>query len=345
MKKRRRQVNKAKEQRAKNKEQSKKDSKACLARTFLAFIIFHFSLFICHAQTAVSEIETLLGTNTVTYAQAARFVLDASDTMITSDPYEAFLYAKERNWLPKNASPDGSARLDEVSLLLMCSFNLNGGMLYSFTPNPRYAYRELTYNSIIQGRSDPAMNVSGEMLLFIVGRILDGQDEETAIAAEKERRRIVAEELARKKKAEEERIAEELARKKAEEEERAAEKERQRNLAIGLVRQNVQFLPDSAELLESEQLRLQKLANILKNIPGIKIQAEGHTARVGTPESCFELSDERAQAVASYLILLEALKESDVTVVGHGAEKPIADNSSAAGMAANRRVEIIILED
>jgi outer membrane protein OmpA-like peptidoglycan-associated protein len=174
------------------------------------------------------------------------------------------------------------------------------------------------------------MNVSGELLLFITGRILDGQDEETAIATEKERRRI---------------IAEELARKKAEDEKIAAEKERQRNIAIGLVRQNVQFLPDSAVLLESEKLRLQELAKILKNIPGIKIQVDGHTAQVGTPESCFELSDERAQAVASYLILLEALKESDVTVIGHGAEKPIADNSSAAGMAANRRVEIIILED
>jgi flagellar motor protein MotB len=56
-------------------------------------------------------------------------------------------------------------------------------------------------------------------------------------------------------------------------------------------------------------------------------------------------SHERAQAVASHLIELEAVHADNVTVIGHGAERPIADNATAEGMAENRRVEIIILDN
>jgi hypothetical protein len=115
--------------------------------------------------------ETLLSTNAVTYAAAARFLLEASDTMATSDPDEAFRYAAERNWLPKNSSANDPARLDGVSLLLMRSFGIDGGIMYTLTKNAHYAYRELAYKNVIQGNTDPAMNVSGERLLFITNRV------------------------------------------------------------------------------------------------------------------------------------------------------------------------------
>jgi hypothetical protein len=136
---------------------------------FLLFIICagHLS-----AQSTAAEIETLLDTKAVTFAQAARFLLQASDTMTTSDTDAAFRYAQERGWLPKNALSDNKIRLDEVSLLVMRSFDLKGGILYSLTKHPQLAYRELEYYSIIQGRIEPAMNVSGEQLLFITGRAL-----------------------------------------------------------------------------------------------------------------------------------------------------------------------------
>jgi hypothetical protein len=97
----------------------------------LTFFIFHFSLFICFAQSPAEEMERLLSTDAVTYASAARFLLEASDTMVTKDPNEAFRYAAERNWLPKNVTANDPARLDGVSLLLMQSFGINGGILYT----------------------------------------------------------------------------------------------------------------------------------------------------------------------------------------------------------------------
>jgi hypothetical protein len=141
-----------------------------IKRYTLTLCFFFSLLFICFAQSTGEEIETLLATNAVTYAAAARFLLEASDTMVTNDPNEAFRYAAERNWLPKKAGANDAARLDGVSLLLMRSFGINGGIMYSLTKSPRYAYRELTYNNIIQGRADPAMNVSGDQLLFITNR-------------------------------------------------------------------------------------------------------------------------------------------------------------------------------
>jgi len=124
-----------------------------------------------------NEIETLLLTDAVTYAQSARFLLEASDAFATFDSQEAFRYAQEQKWLPKKASADDNARLDAISFLAMRSFEMKGGVMYSITKNKavlaaHYSYRELTAKKIIQGRTSPSMNVSGRLLLFITERML-----------------------------------------------------------------------------------------------------------------------------------------------------------------------------
>jgi len=149
-----------------------------------------FCIFICctvftpllPSQTA-EKIENLLNVHSVSYEEAALFILEAADAHATygssviSDPAEAFRFAAEQKWLPKKISGGGSARLDAVSLLLMRSFGVKGGLFYSLFKNPHYAYRELVYMEVIQGKADPAMNVSGEALLFMVNRILSGRPE------------------------------------------------------------------------------------------------------------------------------------------------------------------------
>jgi hypothetical protein len=55
----------------------------------------------------------------------------------------------------------------------MGAFGIKGGVMYSVTKSPHYAYRELVYQGIIQGRADPGLAVSGDLLLFMVSKVLD----------------------------------------------------------------------------------------------------------------------------------------------------------------------------
>jgi len=124
------------------------------------------------AQGAAAEIEYLLASPAVTYAQASRFVLEAADAAIFEDPAEAFGFAMERNWLPGNAAPDAPARLDGVSLLLMRSFGLSGGIMFTLTGSAHFAYREMEYMGFLHGRISPRQRVSGDILLYLTGRVL-----------------------------------------------------------------------------------------------------------------------------------------------------------------------------
>jgi outer membrane protein OmpA-like peptidoglycan-associated protein len=108
---------------------------------------------------------------------------------------------------------------------------------------------------------------------------------------------------------------------------------------------NIQFQAESSRLMPSETAKLRLIAEILRRYPDRDILVAGHTALAGTAEGRKKLSEERAQAVAEALIAAGAQKAERVQVVGYGAERPIADNSSEAGMARNRRVEITILEN
>ena len=103
-------------------------------------------------------------------------MLEASGVIVLSSQREVFDYAVQQNLLPKNVSADESVRLDRLSLLLMRSFDIKGGLFYTLFKTPHYAYRELAFLNIIQGRHDPGMIVTGERLLFYVSRILSQRE-------------------------------------------------------------------------------------------------------------------------------------------------------------------------
>ena len=109
--------------------------------------------------------------------------------------------------------------------------------------------------------------------------------------------------------------------------------------------ENIQFAPDSAVLLSSEMAKLDIIADILMRFPDRDILVTGHTALAGTAAGRLQLSRERAAAVANYLIRNNVRSSDRVIIRGYGAERPIADNRTPAGMARNRRVEITILEN
>jgi outer membrane protein OmpA-like peptidoglycan-associated protein len=301
----------------------------------LALLLICFVYANIAAQNAAQEIETLLGTNAVTYAQAARFILDASNSLTVSNHNEAFQYAKEQGWLPKNVSSDDTARLNGISQLLVKSFGLKGGIMYSITNAPHYAYRELIYRGIIQGRVTGAQTVSGEHLIFITGRLL-------GLMERAEEMRIADEEKAARRRREA--MAAEISAMLVEQEVSDTTVQATET-GITITLSNIQFLADSAVLHGSEMAKLQEIASILQNIPGIKIHVSGHTALAGTVESRLNISRERARVVANYLVSLGACPQANITYAGYGSDRPIADNTTEAGMALNRRVEITILEN
>ena len=132
------------------------------------------------ALSTAAEIESLLASDVITYAQASRFVLDAAEVRAFTDPEEAFRFAMEQNWLPRNVVPDGAVRLDSLSLLLLRSFGLRGGILFSLTGSPHFAYREMEYRGFLHGRISPGQRVCGDTLLYLTGRLL-GYIEEAAL--------------------------------------------------------------------------------------------------------------------------------------------------------------------
>lgn len=107
--------------------------------------------------------------------------------------------------------------------------------------------------------------------------------------------------------------------------------------------ENIQFKANSAVLEDSEKEKIELIAEILKGYQN-DILVAGHTARAGSEASCQALSEERADSVADYLIGLGVRDKYHILTIGHGSKMPIAPNSTAKGMAKNRRVEITILD-
>jgi outer membrane protein OmpA-like peptidoglycan-associated protein len=114
---------------------------------------------------------------------------------------------------------------------------------------------------------------------------------------------------------------------------------------VTITLENIQFLPDSAILREEEKEKLGTIAEILMEYPERDILVEGHTALAGTPQGRQQLSEERARAVADYLLSLGVKEAEHLITRGMAAREPIAENTTAAGMRKNRRVEITILEN
>ena len=78
--------------------------------------------------------------------------------------------------LPAGAEDGNPIRLDEFAFMLVRAFGFRGGLMYTLFPGPRYAYRELVYRKVLEGRLDPAQTVSGERLLHILGKALEWRE-------------------------------------------------------------------------------------------------------------------------------------------------------------------------
>jgi curli production assembly/transport component CsgE len=89
---------------------------------------------------------------------------------------------------------------------------------------------------------------------------------------------------------------------------------------------------------------LQKFADILKKNPTLGILITGHTDNTGSLALNQRLSMKRAQTVADFLIEKNVNSTQVKEIKGKDYSEPVADNSTVAGRAANRRTEVSLLE-
>ena len=102
------------------------------------------------------------------------------------------------------------------------------------------------------------------------------------------------------------------------------------------------FAVDRSELAPVARQNLRDLAAILNKYDDTEILIEGHTDATGSEDHNLVLSRNRAHAVANELEGQQVVA-TRFTIMGYGEVQPIADNGTAVGRAANRRVELAIM--
>ncbi|WP_140908773.1 OmpA family protein [Cognatiluteimonas lumbrici] len=105
---------------------------------------------------------------------------------------------------------------------------------------------------------------------------------------------------------------------------------------------NITFAFDSSNLQSQFYPVLNNVADTLNEYNQTVIEVAGHTDSVGTDAYNQTLSEQRARSVANYLSS-RGVSMQRMIVVGAGESRPIASNSTDAGRAQNRRVEITIV--
>jgi outer membrane protein OmpA-like peptidoglycan-associated protein len=100
------------------------------------------------------------------------------------------------------------------------------------------------------------------------------------------------------------------------------------------------FATGKSTLNQSSKAALTKFSKILVANPTMDITILGHTDNVGSLDTNQKLSQGRAQAVADFLKSQSVGEAQIKDIIGKNFSQPVADNATAAGKAANRRVEV-----
>ena len=123
--------------------------------------------------------------------------------------------------------------------------------------------------------------------------------------------------------------------------EAVAETKRTENGLLVQMKGDILFDTGSAALKPEAITQLSQVGDILAKYGDDRVRIEGHTDSVGTTSSNEALSLRRADAVKTVLAG-RGVQEKQITALGMGETRPVADNTSADGKAKNRRVELHI---
>lgn len=106
---------------------------------------------------------------------------------------------------------------------------------------------------------------------------------------------------------------------------------------------SVHFAFNSDVLSAKAKKALDELAANIPNTKGYMVVVEGGTDSVGNAQYNYELSERRADNVIQYLATKYDVPAHKIYVIGLGKDKTVASNSSSAGRAKNRRVDVRLM--
>ena len=106
----------------------------------------------------------------------------------------------------------------------------------------------------------------------------------------------------------------------------------------------VYFERGNSQLLNDSFAELNRVADMMMENPGVKIELAGHTDNQGSSKLNLQLSQERVDIVKQYLIE-HGIEGSRIRGKGYGGTRPVASNASEETRKLNRRVEFTILKN
>lgn len=115
-------------------------------------------------------------------------------------------------------------------------------------------------------------------------------------------------------------------------------------IGTSIVLRNIFFDHDQATLRKESVAELDRLIQLLEDLPRLKIEIAGHTDNSGSDSYNLKLSQRRAKSVVDFLIK-KGIGQERLTAKGYGESKPIDTNETEEGKQKNRRTEFTILEN
>ena len=103
------------------------------------------------------------------------------------------------------------------------------------------------------------------------------------------------------------------------------------------------FKPGSSEVTEDNLNLISKIIDAIETFPNSNIEISGHTDSLGNRKTNQKLSTLRAKNVADLLSSAGGIADSRLKSTGYGPTKPVSPNDTEQGRAANRRVEVLII--
>ncbi len=106
---------------------------------------------------------------------------------------------------------------------------------------------------------------------------------------------------------------------------------------------SIYFTPGSGEIMNGSFFTLDSLGDTMTAFGNTFLRIEGNTDAVGSDKVNKTLSQKRAESVKAYLVKNFNIDPKRFQTIGHGAENPVAPNTTEAGRQENRRTDIKVV--